>query len=219
MNLRLKAALHGNLKKQLKQEAQTAERAVTTGIKEATNGLKLNMRRQVLSAGLGQRMANTWRGNVYPKGKNSIRAAGLVYTKASKIMAGFDEGTVIRSKDGWWLAVPTPNAPKRGIGGKRISPSNFPEHRFGKLRFVYRKNGPSLLVADNVQASYKRKTGELSGFRKASKRNLKTGKNLSTVVMFFLVPQVKMPKVTSFQQTARKWQSRLPNLILKNWSE
>ena len=92
-------------------------------------------------------------------------------------MAGFDEGTVIRSKDGWWLAIPTPNAPKRGVGGKRINPSNFPEHRFGKLRFVYRRNGPSLLVAENVQASYARKTGELRGFRKAGKRNLKTGNN------------------------------------------
>ncbi len=90
------------------------------------------MRRQVHSSGLGQRMANTWRGDVYPRSQNSIGPAGLVYTKASKIMAWFDEGTVIRSKDGWWLAIPTPNAPKRGVGGKRINPSNFPEHRFGK---------------------------------------------------------------------------------------
>lgn len=217
--MRLKAALKGNLQKELKKELQSAERAVTTSIKEATTGLKMNMRRQVLSAGLSGRLANTWRGDVYPKGQTSIRAAGLVYTKASKIMQGFDEGSVIRSKNGWWLAVPTPNAPKRGMGGKRISPSNFPEHRFGKLLFIYRRNGPSLLVADNAQASYSRKTGELRGFRKASQRNLKTGRNLTTVVMFWLVPQVKMPKVTSFQQTAEKWQNILPRLILKNWPD
>lgn len=217
--MRLKAAIKGNLQKELKKELQSAERAVTASIKEATTGLKMNMRRQVLSAGLGGRLANTWRGDVYPKGQTSIRAAGLVYTKASKIMQGFDEGSVIRSKDGWWLAVPTPNAPKRGMGGKRISPSNFPEHRFGKLRFIYRKNGPSLLMVENAQASYSRKTGELRGFRKASQRNLKTGRNLTTVVMFWLVPQVKMPKVTSFQQTAEKWQNMLPRLILKNWHD
>ncbi len=35
------------------------------------------MRRQVHSSGLGQRMANTWRGDIYPRGQNSIRAAGL----------------------------------------------------------------------------------------------------------------------------------------------
>lgn len=217
--MRLKAAIEGDLKQYMKEEYQTAERAVTLGIREATTGLKMAMRRQVHSSRLGQRMANTWRGDIYPRGQNSIRAAGLVYTKASKIMAGFDEGTVIKSKDGWWLAIPTPNAPKRGIGGKRINPFNFPEHRYGKLRFVYRRNGPSLLVVENVQASYSRKTGDMTGFRKASQRNLKTGRNLSTAVMFWLVPQVKLPKLIRFDEEAKRWYDNLPRLILKNWPD
>tara|TARA_Y100001936_G_C15925285_1_gene586331 strand:- start:157 stop:813 length:657 start_codon:yes stop_codon:yes gene_type:complete len=217
--MRLKAAIEGDLKQYMKEEYQTAERAVTMGIREATTGLKMAMRRQVHSSGLGQRMANTWRGDIYPRGQNSIRAAGLVYTKASKIMAGFDEGTVIKSKDGWWLAIPTPNAPKRGVGGKRINPSNFPEHRYGKLRFVYRRSGPSLLVVENVQASYSRKTGDMRGFRKASQRNLKTGRNLSTAVMFWLVPQVKLPKLIRFDEEAKRWYDKLPRLILKNWPD
>ena len=217
--MRLKAAIDGDLKQYMKEEYQTAEHAVTLGIREATTGLKMAMRRQVHSSGLGGRMANTWRGDIYPRGKNSIRAAGLVYTKASKIMAGFDEGTVIKSKDGWWLAIPTPNAPKRGMGGKRINPSNFPEHRYGKLRFVYRRNGPSLLVVENLQASYSRKTGDMRGFRKASQRNLKTGRNLSTAVMFWLVPQVKLPKLIRFDEEAKRWYDKLPRLILKNWPD
>lgn len=217
--MKLKMAFEGNLKKYMKEEYQTAERAVTIGIREATNGLKHSMRRQVHSSGLGQRMANTWRGDIYPKGQNSIRAAGMVYSKASKIMAGFDEGTVIKSKNGWWLAIPTPNAPKKGIGGKRITPSNFPEHRFGKLRFIYRRNGASMLVVDNVQASYSRKTGELRGFRKASQRNLKTGNKISTAVMFWLVPQVKLPKLINFDKEAGRWYNKLPRLILKNWKD
>lgn len=49
-----------------------------------------------------------------------------------------------------WLAIPTPLAPKRGVGGKRIHPGNFPEHRFGLLRFVYQRGRPSLLVLDGV---------------------------------------------------------------------
>jgi hypothetical protein len=126
--MRLKAAFEGKLQEYMKAEFATAERAVTLGVREATDGLKISMRRQVTSAGLGQRMANTWRGDLYPRGQNSIRAAGMVYTKASRIMEGFENAAVIRSKDGWWLAIPTPNAPKRGVGGKRINPSNFPEH-------------------------------------------------------------------------------------------
>lgn len=217
--MRLKAAIQGNLKKLMAQEAKAAKRAVTLGVKEATTGLKHTMRQQVTAAGMGQRMANTWRGDVYPKGGQSIRAAGLVYTRASKVMSGFEDAVQIKSKNGWWLAIPTPNTPKKGVGGKRISPSNFPEHRYGKLRFVYRRNGPSLLVADNLQASYSRKTGQLRGFRAASQKNRATGRKLTTVVMFWLVPRVQMPKLIKFAQASAHWHNRLPSLILKNWPD
>ncbi|OEJ63865.1 hypothetical protein BEN30_17070 [Magnetovibrio blakemorei] len=43
-------------------------------VREATNGLKLDLRQQIQGAGLGRRLANTWRSEVYPKGKKSIRA-------------------------------------------------------------------------------------------------------------------------------------------------
>lgn len=217
--MRLEATFQGKLQDYMKKQYAVAERAVTQGIREATDGLKLSMRRQVTSAGLGPRMANTWRGDVYPKRENSIRAAGLVYTRSGKVMAGFEDAATIRSKDGWWLAIPTPNAPKRGVGGKRISPSNFPEHRYGKLRFVYRSGKPSLLVVDNARPSYNRKTGQLRGFRKASKRAVGTGNGLSTVVMFWLVPQVKLPRLITFEIEARRWFDRLPVLILKHWPD
>lgn len=217
--MRLKAAFEGNLKEYMKAEFATAERAVTLGVRETTDGLKMSMRRQVTSAGLGQRMANTWRGDNYPKGENSIRAAGVVYTKASRIMEGFEDAAVIRSKDGWWLAIPTPNAPKRGVGGKRINPSNFPEHTYGRLRFVYRSGKPSLLVVDNARASYNRKSGQLRGFRKASDRAVSKGSGLTTVVMFWLVPQVQLPRLITFNTEAKRWFDRLPQLILKNWPD
>lgn len=212
--MRLRAALQGDLKKLMRQEFQNAERAVTQGVREATDGLKLAMRRQVTASGLGPRMANTWRGDIYPKGQSSIRAAGLVYTRASKVMAGFEEATAIRSKDGFWLAIPTPNAPKRGVGGGRISPSNFPEQRFGPLRFIYRRNGPSLLVAENLRPSINRATGEVRGFRRT-----KTSRGLSSVVMFWLVPQVKMPRLIRFAEESARWHDKLPGLILKNWPD
>jgi hypothetical protein len=37
-----------------------------------------------------------------------------------------------------WLAIPTENAPRKGVGGKRISPSTFPEQCLGRLRLVAR---------------------------------------------------------------------------------
>lgn len=110
--MRLKAALQGSLSEYLQHEYQQGAEAVTIGIKTATNGLKMSMRGQVRSAGLGSRLANTWRGDVYPQTKKSISAAGVIYTKAQKIMSGFEYQSTIRSSQGFWLAIPTPAIPK-----------------------------------------------------------------------------------------------------------
>ena len=138
----------------MQAELRDIERAVATGTRDAGRGLKTELRRQVASAGLGQRLANSWRDKHYPNQK--LDAASLVYTKAPQIIRAFDEGAVIRSRRGRFLAIPTENAPRKGTDGRRISPSTFPEHRFGPLRFVPRPSGPSLLVVDGLRASFSR---------------------------------------------------------------
>ncbi len=105
----------------LADEVRIAEQAVTHSIREATDGLKTELRSQITGAGLGQRLANTWRGEVYPKGQMSIKAAGLVYSRAPVIVGAHDQGATIRSKDGFWLAIPLPAAGK-GPRGKRMTP-------------------------------------------------------------------------------------------------
>ena len=119
---------------------------------------------------------------------------------------------MIKSKSGFWLAIPTPSAPKRGVGGKRINPSNFPEHRFGPLRFVYRCGRPSLLVVDEVRIN---KSGRV-GRRAKGGAFTKTGRmkqGMTTVVMFIMVPQVRLPKRLDVKKAAEKWEKRLPGLI------
>jgi hypothetical protein len=97
--MRLTAAIQGSLTEYMAAEVRAAETAVTAGVKQATDGLKLAMRRQVTSAGLGQRLANTWRGKVYPQGQVSLKAAGLVYTNAPEIMTGLEVATTLRGKE------------------------------------------------------------------------------------------------------------------------
>ena len=120
---------------------------------------------------------------------------------------------MIRSRRGRFLAIPTENAPRKGTDGRRISPSTFPEHRFGPLRFVPRQSGPSLLVVDGLRASVSRKTGELRGFRRATDRARRSGQGLATVVMFRLVPQVKLGKRLDVARAAERWSGQLPALI------
>jgi Family of unknown function (DUF6441) len=159
--MKLAATLARSLRAGMQAELRDLERAVATGTRDAGLGLKTELRRQVTSAGLGPRLGNSWRDKHYPNHK--LDAASLVYTKAPQIIRAFDEGAVIRSKRGRFLAIPTENAPRKGTDGKRVSPSTFPEHRFGPLRFVPRQSGPSLLVVDGLRGSLSRKTGQLRG--------------------------------------------------------
>ena len=180
-----------------------------------TERIKNDLRGQVTGAGLGNKLAKSWQAKLYPKGQKSISAAGWVFSKAPKLIRAFSEGALIKSKDGFFLAIPTEAAPKRGVGGKRINPSNFPEHSLGRLRFVYRPGKISLLVVDSLRAS----TGKRGGFRKASESVLKSGRGLTTVVMFLLVPQVKLKKRLDYQSVVNAREGQLPQTILKNWKE
>jgi hypothetical protein len=209
--LKLVATIARSLQADMQTELRDIERAVTSGTRDAGRGLKTELRRQVGSAGLGQRLANSWRDKHYPNQK--LDAASLVYTKAPQIIRAFHEGAVIRGKRGRFLAIPTENAPRRGTDGKRISPSTFPEHRFGPLRFVPRQSGPSLLVVDGLRASFSRKSGTLRGFRRATDRARARGEGLTAVVMFLLVLQVKLSKRLDVARAAERWSAQLPALI------
>jgi hypothetical protein len=169
MNLAVK--LGRSLQADMTAELRGIERAVASGTRAAGRGLKAELRRQVTSAGLGQRLANSWRDRHYPNQK--LDAASLVYTNAPQIIRASDEGAVVRSKRGRFLAIPTENAPRKGNDGRRIRPSIFPEHRFGPLRFVPRPSGPSPMAcehrsvarAERCEVSDARPTGPENGAR------------------------------------------------------
>jgi hypothetical protein len=209
--MKLVATLVRSLQADMQVALRNIERAVTIGTRNAGRGLKTELRQQVASAGLGQRLANSWRDKHYPNQR--LDAASLVYTKTPQIIRAFDEAAVIRSRRGRFLAIPTENAPRKGTDGRRISPSTFPEHRFGPLRFVPRQSGPSLLVADGLRASLSRQTGQLRGFRRATDQARARGAGLTTVVMFVLVPQVKLRKRVDVARAAERWSAQLPALI------
>src|ERR671911_745884 len=121
--MKLATTLARSLHADMQAELRDLERAVSSGTREAGRGLKTELRRQVTSAGLGQRLANNWRDKHYPNQK--LDAASLVYTKAPQIIRAFDEGAVIRSRRGRFLAIPTESAPRKGTdaGGSARPPS------------------------------------------------------------------------------------------------
>jgi len=198
-----------------------ADRAATLAIDDVVTGAKGELRDQVTSAGLGGRLALTWQGQRYPRNRQSMDAAAFIWSKAPKLIAAFDKGATIRSKEGFYLAIPTPAAGTRGLGasGKsvRITPGTW-ERRTGlRLRFVYRRNGPSLLVADNAALSKR-------GLARASTRRTREGgefvriQGRLTVVVFILVPQVTLRKRLDIEGVANRWADKLPDLVAQHWA-
>jgi len=215
--MRVLAAIQGDLKELLQAELRTAERAVTAGVRAATDGLKTELRRQITGAGLGNRLANTWRGEVYPKSGPSIGTAGYVWSKAPGLVRMYAEGAIIRSKRGLFLAIPTRAAGRYGDARQKITPGSWERIHGLRLRFVYRRHAPSLLVADNSRLT---KRGRATGNIGRSKGNAFTRlSGRTTVPLFILVPQVSVRKRLDVDGAAQKWIAALPQLVLRNWRE
>ncbi|GGO16124.1 hypothetical protein GCM10007972_24810 [Iodidimonas muriae] len=212
--MRLEAALTGDLGRMMAAEIKAAEQAVTTGMRAATDGLKTELRSQITDAGLGARLARTWRGETFPKGRTSIAAAGFVWSKAPGIVRVYEEGAVIRSTKGFFLAIPTEAAGKFGDGAEKITPGGWERRNGQRLRFIFRRGAPSLLVAD-----LRARTGKRGGFGRASATALRTGRGLTTVPIFILVPQVSLKKRLDVAGAAARWQARLPGLVVRNWRD
>lgn len=205
--MRLEAALQGDLRQLLAAELRDAERSVTAGVRRASEGLKAELRGQVTAAGLGERLARTWRSEVYPRTGASLTAAGLVWSKAPKLVGAFATGVIIRSRIGLFLAIPTEAAGRVADGRKRITPGGW-ERRTGlRLRFVYRRNAPSLLVADNARLTGRGRAARNEGRRGGVRFTRLAGR--TTVPIFLLVPQVKLGKRLDVEGAARNWIGRL----------
>ena len=197
-----------DLAKLMQGEIAAGEKAVTAAVRDAGIGLRDNWRNQIVRAGLGQRVARTIRSETYPKERDSLNAAAMVWSRAPVILEAHNTGPLIRSADGFWLAIPTEAAGKSLRGG-RITPGEW-ERRTGlRLRFIYRRTGPSLLIAE----------ARLSKQGRAVRSRSKTGRGLTSVPIFLLVPQVRLSKRLDLERPAEAALAALPAAIARRWSE
>jgi len=206
--MKLDLSVTGDIVNAMRAEIIAGEKAVTASMRAAGKDLKSNWRAQITSARLGQRLANTIRSKTYPAAGESLEAAALIWSNAPQIIGAHDTGPLIRSKDGFWLAIPMPAAGK-GTRGKALTPGEWERRRGLRLRFVYRRRGASLLVAD----------GRLNNRGLGVASRSKTGRGRSTVPIFLLVPQVKLSKRLNLARDADRAQAAIPGLIVANWVE
>lgn len=213
--MRIRVELEGDLDAWIAAELAAAEMAVTAGVRAAAAGLKDRWRGQITGAGLGPRLARTIRQRDFPVGEPSLKAASLVYSRAATIVHAFDRGVTIRSRHGFYLAVPTAAAGVKGLGGERITPGGWERRTGMRLRFVYRRRGLSLLVADDARLS----RAGLAGAKRGRRRRDGILTGAQTVPVFILVPQVSLRKRLDLDRAAQAAATGLPGLILAHWPD
>jgi hypothetical protein len=188
--------------------------AATEAMRETTPGALAEIREQTTDAGMGQRMANTWRGRVYPdKGasRHSLEPAGYIWSRAPDIADAFARGATIRPLGGRrFLWIPTeavPVARGRYTGSGRIkrlpmTPEEV-ETAYDQDLFYRRGRQGRVLAFVNVVRSKNQRA-----WRQGTKRRLAQGRALEQILMFVLVPQVKMPRLFDLDGVARRWAAR-----------
>ena len=108
----------------------------------------------------------------------------------------------------------------KGLSGtgamKRITPGGWERRTGMRLRFVYRRGRPSLLVADNARLSRKGLARPNIGRTQGGAQFTRVA-GRATVVVFILVPQITLKKRLDIAGPAQRWASRVPGLIASRW--
>jgi hypothetical protein len=210
MSLEFKLAIEGNLADAYKAEVDAGERACTAAMRTVVDRGKSMIRGQITAAGLGQRVANAYRANVYPRDQ-SLNAAGFLYTKARKIMESAVEAKTLHSIKGRALAIPTSAVPK-SIQGKHPTPALVEQALGIRLREVWPRGKKfGFLVADNARVTR-------GGKGRAASRTAIAKGNVATVVMFILSTQVRTKKRVSIESVEEQMTNDLPDEIIREWN-
>jgi hypothetical protein len=200
----------------LKRAYDDVELSVTDAMNDVAAGLKGELRQQVVAAGMGRRLANTWRGKRFPEHRPSAGSAAYVWSRAPDIIDAYERGPLIRTVNGRkYLAIPTENVPqrRRGSGGKgsRMSPEEV-ELAFNQdLRFAKTSNGRLIAYVEVIGAKNQK------GFRPATPKRLAQGRRVAAVVMFILAPTVQVRKRLDVEGAANRWADRVAGLIAQHW--
>ncbi len=233
--MRLVASIVGDLRQVLAAEVRAGERAAMSAIRAETQQVQQELRRQVTTSlgGNARGIANAWRAQVYPRTGQSLRPAGLVWTKVPNVIDAFERGAVIGPKGGRkFLAIPTGfNAAggRRGRGekGMRVTPAQMVASGQAFIRPF--KSGRGFVwcvpLRQGEQTGRRRRTRLIAGgvaeigtaHRKGREAWARGLLERGIVPMFFLLPQVVLTKRLDVNGAAERGLRRLPGRFVAAW--
>jgi hypothetical protein len=209
--MRIITSVQGDLKLDMEDEIRIGKLAALGAVTGVAAAIKDNWRGQIASAGLGKRLGNTIRMDAYPK-QGSLNAAGIVWSKAKKIVGAFETGVEIRAKNARFLAIPLPAAGTSSRNGK-ITPGEWERRRGRKLVYIERRRGGALLV-DNGTVLRGPATFGRGGVARGSRKLAK-----DPVPIFVLVPRVRLQKRLGLFSAADRLANSMGARLVAGWRD
>lgn len=208
------SAVAGGFFRALTEGEKPMARAATAAVREAADLAKAGGRASIAAAGFGKKWQNALQAKVYPRGRDSMRAAALIYHKVPYAEV-FEQGAVIHGKPYLWL--PLPNAPF-GSGGKRIPPSKFRE-LVGSPLYTIRRPGKPPMLGANVRMTNKRAGRAISLSLLRRGRNPGGRGTVQLVPLYVGVDAANITKRFAIIDAIERAATRLPELYLKHFRD
>lgn len=129
----LALAFQGKLRESIEADLKRLEVAYWTAMDRVVQAGKGRLRADIVAGGFhkAQALSKTWRGNTYPKSKNSLEVAGWLSTKFEQLIDVFQNGAVIQASDGKYLAIPL--GPAKAILRRLNQARNRSRNAWGKF--------------------------------------------------------------------------------------
>jgi hypothetical protein len=215
MTLRLTlSAVAGGFFKAITEGEKPIAGAATAAVREAAELAKAGGRASIAAAGFSRKWQNALQAKVYPPGRDSMRAAALIYHKVPYAQV-FDEGAVIHGKPLLWL--PLPNAPF-GAGGRRIPAARF-QQQVGMPLYTIRRPGKPPMLGANVRMTDARADKPISLALLRRGRNPRGKGAVRLVPLYVGVELVSIAKRFAIIDAIRRAAARLPDLYLKHFQD
>ena len=185
-------AIKGDLQGFLDGELYAMRRGAMKAARTFEQKGKSDLRSDVERAGLGRRMANTWRSVTFPGGQTiSLYPTVIFESKADAIINAFEHGAEIKSKSGKWLTIPThdfiDSTNTSEFSQNRRNLVKLAEKKFGELKFVPIKGRKLGLLVTKEPTR-----------RRASRYPKKPGQE--SKVLFFLVPSARLRQRLNYRK-------------------
>lgn len=202
----------------LEQEARAVHLRIAAGARNAAEHqaarAKVLLRQDALTGGLGDKIANAWRADIFPASSSAHTHAPAVevYSKAPNIVTAFGRDTLIQHHDGLYLALPTINTPR--VGKHFATPVEVEAIFNQDLIFLPGRGQQKLAFVDAVKSKSGKK------YRRAT--SIRTGRQnrkAEMVLMFVMVRQVHLRKRLSWQEIFDQLSQEWPDLFASEVSD